>query len=99
MRLHTFLALVLATSLGGCMYKYSPVQNVVDMSETDFSNVSDLKVGESCQNLLFGALPIGGSSSVISAIEKGGLSNVKAVDYRVKSYVVLMQNCITVYGE
>jgi hypothetical protein len=96
MRIFTLLALL---SLTGCMSKQSPLLNIVDMTQTDFSNVASFKKGESCQTLLFGALPIGGSSSAISAIEKGDIQFVKAIDYRLKSWIIVTQNCVTVYGE
>ncbi len=99
MRIATLLALLSLAGLTGCMSKQSPLLNVVDLTQTDFSDVASFKKGESCQTLLFGALPIGGSSSAISAIEKGGIQFVKAIDYRLKSWVVVQQNCVTVYGE
>ena len=93
------LAMLGAMTLSGCTVKYSPLINSVELSQTDFSNVKSFKKGEGCRTLLFGALPVGGSSSVIRAIERGNIAHVKAVDYRVKNYFIFTQNCVTVYGE
>jgi hypothetical protein len=93
------VAMLGALTLSGCTVKYSPLINSVDLTQTDFSNAKNFKKGEGCRTLLFGALPIGGSSSVVRAIINGNISHVKAVDYRVKNFFIITQSCVTVYGE
>ena len=92
-------AVVMAGAMSGCMAKYSPVSNTVEVSDTDFSSIDTMLVGESCQSYLFSVLAIGGSASMIDAIANSGISYVRAVDYRAKNFIVLGQRCVVVYGE
>lgn len=83
----------------GCMTKYSPIVNTVDIGDVDWTNVKSMKRADGCRTMLFGVYPVGGSASVVNAIEKAKIAKVNAVDYRVKNFIVYTQSCVTVYGE
>ncbi len=90
------VALLLGT---GCMYRVTPIVNTTDISQVDWSKASSMKHGQSCLNLLFSAIPIGGTMSLVNAVEDAQVTKVHAVANRYKSYYFFTQACIEVWGE
>jgi len=82
----------------GCAAKYSPLANTVDLSNSDFSNIEQMTTGESCQRLLFGAIPVGGSASIVNAVRDSGVTQVSMVEYQARSKVIFIENCVVVHG-
>lgn len=85
--------------LSACTFKYTPIAATVEVGSTDFSNIDDFKEGKACQNLLFGALPVGGQATVTDAIKDGGIKTVRLVDHEVNNYYVFATRCVVVLGE
>ncbi len=91
----TALAVALLVTVG-CTMVTSPVTNIGNLREVDFTK--QLKRGEACVLLLFGAIPVEGDASVVSAAQKGQIRRVEVVDLQYKNYVLFAKYCVIVYG-
>ena len=80
------------------------------MQKIQVMNMSEIKMGESCSNNLFGAFTLpyvgdtairmSGDQSVIAAIKNAGIQNVYAVDKKTRNYFLLYsQRCTIVFGK
>lgn len=93
--------MLLAISMGiiglsGCATTQSPVSNVTDLKNADFSQ--NMKVGQSCANYILGFIGPFGDASIVTAAKNAGLSKVEVVDYKSAWYVLFSQNCVVAYG-
>ena len=71
--------------------------------------LSEIKKGEACSKNLFGgftipyigetAIKLSGDQSVITAIKKGNIKNIYAIDKYNKNYFVYSKRCTIVYGK
>lgn len=93
-----FVAIVLvAMGITACASLKTPVSNTVDVGKVDFSR--EMKQGNSCQFYLFGLLGPFGNASVVNATREAGISKVDVVDHKNGWYVLVTQQCVTVYGQ
>lgn len=93
--------LTLAIAISGvsaCSIRTPDIVNSVDLSAQDFSRVESMRSGTVCRGLLFSAIPIKGSSSLVDAIKESRVRHVMLVEHTFTSYVVYAKQCTTVYG-
>ena len=92
------LLVVLAGSLASCR-TYTPVMNS-NLHEIDFSDIAMYEKGKDCSRKLLGILPIDGNESVINAIKRAKIRNVKVVDrYKgIALFTLGTKSCVIVYG-
>lgn len=87
--------------IGGCSFSLTKGQNVVNLSQSDFSHKETLKRGESCEDYILGVLPMPFSSrtaSLFESIDKAGISQVFVIDELYKYYFFYGTKCMVVYG-
>lgn len=93
------LAVALLTS--GCTFSLTKGQNVVNLSQSDFTDRASLKRGESCEDYILGVLPMPFSSrtaSLFESIDRAKIGKVLVVDEEFSYYVLYGTKCIVVYG-
>lgn len=84
-------------SLAGCATMITPVTNMANVKNVDFSQ--DMKRGQSCANFILGFIGPFGNASIVEAAKNAQISKVKVVDYKSTWYLVLAQRCVVVYGQ
>ena len=83
----------------GCMLRSTPVVNSIDVSDVDWTNVDQMKHGSACATYLFGAIGIGGTTSLVRAVENAGITKVNSAGTRYKNWLIVSQSCVEVWGE
>ncbi|GEM_PF-3245415 len=99
-RLVTIIFMIFAFMVSACSTAITPVMNVAEISEVDLQKVS--KKGEDCATFYLPfILTIGpfGSTSVMKAARKAGISKVKLVDHEYHYNFFTFRSCVVVYGE
>lgn len=97
------LVVTLLSLLGSCTTLTTELQT------KDIINRKILKRGESCVNNLFGGftlpyfkdttIKLGGSNSLMEAINNGDINKVVIIDRAKKHWVFFSKQCTVVYGE
>lgn len=82
-----------------CSVRMVPAVNSVDTTSVDFSDTSAMRKGMSCQDFVFGFIPVGDEMSLFDAVKDARIRRVAAVEYDVTSYVVFAERCLVVYGD
>ncbi|ACC98561.1 hypothetical protein Emin_1008 [Elusimicrobium minutum Pei191] len=82
--------------LAACASTTSPISNVVDVTSLDFSDVQNIKTAQSCRHFIL-FIPFG-ERDIFAATKKGGLKQVKYVEYSNTSFIVYGKSCLKVYG-
>lgn len=95
-RTTTLLPLLFAMA---CSTRMVPAVNSVDTTHIDFSDARNMKDGRSCQDFIFGVIPVGDEMSLFKAIKNANIRRVTAVEYDMTSYVVFAERCIVVHGD
>lgn len=90
--------LFLTGSLISCR-TYTPVVNS-DLHNIDFSEVAMFEKGVDCSRRFLGFIPVDANETVINAVKRGKIRNVKLVD---KSHGLALfppgtKTCVIVYG-
>lgn len=96
-KLMLLVATMAVVGLSGCATMLTPVTNVADLKNADFSQ--NMKRGQSCANFILGFIGPFGDASIVEAAKDAHISKVKVVDYKSTWYVVLAQRCVVVYGQ
>ena len=81
-----FLTLALIFSLSACAVTHTPVMHTIELKDMDYSNINNLKEGESC------------SLSVLGLIGPFGDMKLTNYDYNYQNYILAQRYCIRVYG-
>ena len=100
--------LILISTLSLSTHSCSTYSTDLNEMETINIKMDQIKKGESCSRNLFGgftlpyigdtAIKINGDESVISALKKGGISNVYAIDRSKLNFVFYSKRCTIVFG-
>jgi len=86
-------------SLTACAPQFTPMINTTDVSQVDFSNVDELKVGTDCAHYLLGIVGPFGRAELVEAVKDAEITKVKTVDYSSHNYLVYSRMCVKAYGE
>ena len=90
------LLVVCGLLLAGCVTTVTPIGNMTDLQEVDFTQ--DFKTGESCATyyLIFGPF---GNSSAVEAAKAAGIAKVEVAEYRYEWNVFTAKHCVVVHGQ
>ena len=97
--MNKILALLAVITLSACAAQKTPMINTTDISQVDFSNIDDYKVGTDCAHYALAIFGPFGSAEVVEAIKSAEISKVKVVDYSSTNTILYRRSCVKVYGE
>lgn len=101
-RLHPAAGVALALLAGtlGCSAVLTPAVATYPVTEpVDFSELPNMKQGESCSLTILGIFGPNGDASVAAAARAGGISRVRYVDNRFENRFLWHRLCVVAYGE
>ncbi|MFC1659747.1 TRL domain-containing protein [Pseudomonadota bacterium] len=80
--------------------RVTPYENMsITANNLTFEDIQNVKVGESCAELMGSGL-LNGTASIIEAQKKADIKTIKMVDYRTETgFFDPAKFCIIVYGE
>ncbi len=93
-----FLTLALIFSLSACAATHTPVMHTIELKDMDYSNIDNLKEGESCSISLLGLIGPFGDVKLTDAVKNGRITKVTNYDFNAKNYILAQRYCVRVYG-
>ncbi len=92
------LTLALIFSLSACVATHTPVMHTIELKDMDYSNIDNLKEGESCSISLLGLIGPFGDVKLTNAVKNGRITKLTNYDYNYQNYILAQRQCIRVYG-
>ena len=93
-----FLTLALIFSLSACAVTHTPVMHTIELKDMDYSNINNLKEGESCSLSVLGLIGPFGDMKLTNAVKNGLITKLTNYDYNYQNYILAQRYCIRVYG-
>ena len=93
-----FLTLALIFSLSACAVTHTPVMHTIELKDMDYTNIDNLKEGESCSLSVLGLIGPFGDMKLTNAVKNGRITKLTNYDYNYQNYILAQRYCIRVYG-
>ena len=92
------LTLALMFSLSACVATNTPVMHTIELKDMDYSNIDNLKEGESCSVSILGLIGPFGDIKLTNAIKNGRITKLMNYDFNAQNYILAQRYCVRVYG-
>ena len=92
------LTLSLILGLSACAATHTPVIQTIELKDMDYSNIDNIKEGESCSLSLLGLIGPFGDVKLTDAVKNGHITKITNYDFNAKNYVLIQRYCVRAYG-
>ncbi len=92
------LTLIFCLGLSACAITNTPVIHTIELKDMDYSNIENIKEGESCSFSILGLIGPFGDVKLTEAIKNGHITKLANYDVNARNYILIQRYCIRVYG-
>lgn len=84
--------------LSACAATSTPMVQTIELNNTDYSNIDNLRKGESCSISVLGLIGPFGDVKLTSAIKSANISKLTNYDFSAKNFILIQRYCVRAYG-
>ena len=92
------LTLAIVLGVSACAITHSPVMHTIELKDMDYTNINNIKEGESCSLSLLGLIGPFGDIKLVDAIKDGNINKITNYDFNTKNFILVQKHCIRAFG-